>query len=488
MAQKITSQNQMIVYSGPTMPYEEPTMPYEKPTIKGLHMFGHTDSKIEKIAQTEEPSINFETCALEEILSEGCRSTYTYFRKDHPMMTSPKCKETLAKVSRTQEVLLGQKGVAKELFPSAEIDVNLLVVENCFYVLGKSVGEGAQSTVELATKYATDMLSSPVEKKVIKKGNQSLSIEEKVLKENLPLNIYQDQRLNTPQNIYQLNYRNYAGVYEPCTGDLSHIDYTKVDLPATFIGKILMDISEGLKLVAEYGMSHRDIKGRNLLYSENRGVVGDFGLVQKASETPKNTNLTPPYGAPFIWKDILGQKYRNNGIQNEAADVFALGMTIQFDIFRLMLGQLGKHYGLDMGTFLNKTAYKIQSRWVSDGELQLLEKEAQSNGYCLIHSGHHLDPKLIHFVNREDALAATKDAINLLKGNLDEDELGKMHFLAQLAHDLRPTEPEGLNFKDVAEKLCKLFSPEEPSANLKREGDNLEMSDRNFKKQKFLTG
>ena len=173
------------------------------------------------------------------------------------------------------------------------------------------------------------------------------------------------------------------------------------------------------------------------------------------------TTLTALYAAPFIWENILGQKYCEGGVQGEAADVFAFGVTIQKDILQLMLKQLGKHYDVSMEEFLFKTKYQVIEDSFEDKALLELEQECKKKGYRLIHPVS--SKKLFLFLDREHILNATMKAIDSLQGKVNEGELQKMQDLAKLACDLQPTEPAGLNFKGVVERLQKIFSPEGPS-------------------------
>lgn len=393
---------------------------------------------------------------VENIPSAEKKDSWVYqnFRQDNPNMTSPECKKVIDLVEKTQANIF-QKKTAVELFPSDGMSKKFVITDNGFYVSDGQAGKGAQSDVEFTTRYATDETLSPLKKKVMKKG-EALRNEELVAKQNFSPDRYNDRRLNLPKEVYELGNDQYIGIYEPCSGDLNSIKYAGLDLPATFIGKVLLDIGEGLQLIVEKAMVHCDIKGANLLYSkEGQGVVGDFGFLRKEAKENEYYAplLTPLYAAPFIWKNIVEQKYYNDGRQTEASDVFSFGITIQLDILAPMLMQLGKYYQVNMEGFYAKTKYRIVKDFFRDSQLLQKEMEYKKKGQHLLYG---FDEFLIF--DRKNVLNETIKAVELLQGKLNEGELQKMKALALLAHDLQTTDPTELSFKRVVERLQEIVA------------------------------
>ena len=170
-----------------------------------------------------------------------------------------------------------------------------------------------------------------------------------------------------------------------------------------------------MRILAEKNLVHRDIKGPNLLVSENdRGCIGDFGLIDEHKGGVQGTTLTPTYAAPFIWKNILDQRERK-GHQGEAADVYALGVTMQYDILRPMIQQLAKEQQVDLSEFdkaLNPT--RVYTGPFTNDQLLEIEEEARSKGERAVYLAavNNGQPKVVIYPSPERVFAATMNLSN----------------------------------------------------------------------------
>ncbi|KAA6372623.1 MAG: putative CAMK family protein kinase [Streblomastix strix] len=108
---------------------------------------------------------------------------------------------------------------------------------------------------------------------------------------------------------------------------------TLSDLPIPTIRAIMRQLLEGLRLMHEKGLIHRDIKGQNVLFHSPPGSgrivlkIADFGLVkvQKQDTTSQMTVAgTVPYMAPEL---LLGDQ-QGNVIGDQKVDVWSSGILL----------------------------------------------------------------------------------------------------------------------------------------------------------------
>ncbi|KAG8718561.1 hypothetical protein FRC08_004977 [Ceratobasidium sp. 394] len=100
-----------------------------------------------------------------------------------------------------------------------------------------------------------------------------------------------------------------------------------------------MQVCEGLKYLHDTGVVHGDLKGQNILVSDNQTpMITDFGnaVLQQGTlvftETINAPNFTPRWTAPELMDDEVRQ--------SREADVYALGMII----LELITGKVPYYY------------------------------------------------------------------------------------------------------------------------------------------------
>jgi len=91
--------------------------------------------------------------------------------------------------------------------------------------------------------------------------------------------------------------------------------------------EIVMDVCKALTVSHKRGMTHRDIKPDNILYSPAQGYkLGDFGVAKLHKEKANATVIgTPTYMAPEILKEL---HFNRNTEFDYTVDFYALGMTL----------------------------------------------------------------------------------------------------------------------------------------------------------------
>jgi Serine/threonine protein kinase len=219
------------------------------------------------------------------------------------------------------------------------------ITENKLFLTEKKAGKGADSEAWFSDEIDPSTSSEP-RRVVLKRSAKGQLKHESELTQTIPISSpNKRKKFNFSETVFQLKSEDeYIGIFEACRSDLKNLDYS-LDAPASQVLPILGDIAEALCELTKQGIIHRDIKGANLLITqEGGGIIGDFGLAKRKSDRRHFTALTPTYAAPFIWRNIVDQKNRTRGYQSEAADVFAFGVTIERDVIRRMLFQLAKHY------------------------------------------------------------------------------------------------------------------------------------------------
>ncbi|KAA6386736.1 MAG: putative AGC family protein kinase [Streblomastix strix] len=94
-------------------------------------------------------------------------------------------------------------------------------------------------------------------------------------------------------------------------GNLQSLIETKQDLPPGIIRVIMKQLLEGLHLMHEKGLIHRDIKGENILlhspFGSGRVIlkISDFGLIKVQKQAQQSTLLTVAGTAPFLAPEML---------------------------------------------------------------------------------------------------------------------------------------------------------------------------------------
>lgn len=343
---------------------------------------------------------------------------------------------------------------------SATRDRAIFITTREFQVVQKAAGKGAQSTAYFTVSIPLD--GGNPKNQLIKRSKKAFKPEVERLKRLSPASKLSgniDHFMGTYSMLRMsqsgLELAGYVAMFNASSCDLCHIDYGRVSCRAKFITRQLVNIAEGIASFYRADIVLRDIKGANLLCNwEGPGKVTDFGLVQPLAPEGKkhSTTLTPKYAAPFIWESILGQKYRaiegkrscEGGYQGKAADIFALGRTLQLDVLNLILRQLGSAYRIPVAHFVDHLLIpEKHSGKYSDQELLAFERMHPGKVFHIGVDQNGRDHLNI-FKDARVVYGYTSQAIELFKSPLSDDEYQMLVELASLAMELQNPSKEGL--------------------------------------------
>ncbi|KAA6384888.1 MAG: hypothetical protein EZS28_019586 [Streblomastix strix] len=96
--------------------------------------------------------------------------------------------------------------------------------------------------------------------------------------------------------------------------NMKNLDYlieSKQDLPIPVIRAIMRQLLEGLRLMHEKGIIHRDIKGQNILLHSPPGSglivlkIADFGLIKEQKQVEQSTMMTVAGTVPFMSPELF---------------------------------------------------------------------------------------------------------------------------------------------------------------------------------------
>jgi serine/threonine protein kinase len=389
-------------------------------------------------------------------ISPTCVRTKELFKQAG--LTSPKA---LAKAQSARNIQknLGKEGANKK---STELPItektHCYVTKNKLFLTGEKAGEGVDSVVWFSDEI--DLSTSAKPRRVVLKRSRNGQLKnESNLTQTIRFSSPNKQRkLNLSEEVFKLSSKDeYIGIFEPCQSNLKDLKYS-VTAPASQVLPILRDIAEGLYELKKQAIVHCDIKGVNLLVTqEGGGSIGDFGFARKQSNQRHFTELTPTFAAPFIWKNIVDQKNQINGYQGEAADIFAFGVTLQFDVLGRMLFQLAKHYNkkliVEKLNTIQPSLLAINPRW-TDEDLYKIEETYIKSFQRIIYTRE----KIFFFIPIEKVLEQILLAINQLEEHITPQELAKMRGLAHVMQDLQQVDPRNLSADKALQDINALIN------------------------------
>ncbi|KAA6400308.1 MAG: putative AGC family protein kinase [Streblomastix strix] len=95
-------------------------------------------------------------------------------------------------------------------------------------------------------------------------------------------------------------------------GNLQHLIETNIDLSLPVIRVIMKQLLEGLSLMHEKGLIHRDLKAENIMLHNPLGSgrvqlkITDFGLVKVQKNAQQSTHMTVAGTVPYMPPELLG--------------------------------------------------------------------------------------------------------------------------------------------------------------------------------------
>lgn len=123
------------------------------------------------------------------------------------------------------------------------------------------------------------------------------------------------------------------------------------------VKKVLTDICRGVACIHSRNMIHRDIKPGNILGSNKRAKLGDFGLV--------SNDLVNGYASAQGYSDHLAPEVHKDDLTSAQSDIWALGMTI----YRLLHGhafyqQKFVKAGIDIEASIKNGGFAAKLPWL----------------------------------------------------------------------------------------------------------------------------
>ncbi|KAA6359006.1 MAG: hypothetical protein EZS28_045467, partial [Streblomastix strix] len=109
---------------------------------------------------------------------------------------------------------------------------------------------------------------------------------------------------------------------------------SKQDLPIPVIRAIMRQLLEGLRLMHEKGIIHRDIKGQNILLHSPPGSgliilkIADFGLIKEQKQIEQSTLMTVAGTMPFMPPEMLMGTEDGEVKADSKVDVWSSGILL----------------------------------------------------------------------------------------------------------------------------------------------------------------
>jgi hypothetical protein len=333
-------------------------------------------------------------------------------------------------------------------------DDRLFLTNTHFYWAFAEAGKGGSTTAYHTRSFPLN--GDEVSDKVLKVSRHRFEPQRRSL-ENLSPNSKTSKEIDHFQGVYRLGKASLA-VCEPSDCDLRHVDYTRLEKPATSIIHQLKHFTGGLGSLHRRDLISCDVKGGNLLFNWGKpGKVTDFNLLRKISDKPHPTRVTPVYAAPFIWSSLEAQYHamtrrepnKGLGLQTKGADIFSLGRTIQLDVLNRLIQQFAKKYDLEI--FTKELGYlrleKSGSEETLDALLSDVENSYEGRVFCGPVSDEYIFRGYV-FSAREEVYEKTLTAIDQLEAakiaELDAVECAKLRELANLAMGLQASTRMGV--------------------------------------------
>ncbi len=412
-------------------------------------------------------------------LAQSCASRYLLYRFSGYEISRAKSFQAINDISLVQEKL--HDSVAFVLKASKQLPADIIITKYHFSIVTRALGEGGQGTTYVAEKFfRAEFGNFSSEEVALKLTDFSLERERTLLHEFLYPNDFKDTRLNFCREVFEVygsKGKKNVGFLQLMEGDLTQIDYTKIEDPASFILPILYNVASGLEVLEKSGIIHRDVKGPNMFYDEDgHGAVGDMGYID--SYDPKRNEKgpicgTPGYLAPFTY-ETLSDQIERVGYQTPAGDVYAFGIMLQDDVLGKMILQFGKKYGVKvdeyrrtiMSRIISKTSKKrfsnesVVIEKVEPEEISNLAKKFQRSRRLVYYSS---EKELRFIPEAKKYLEIVKTVLNRFEGDLDSSELKGLLDLARLAYCFQIAPQEKLTFTNVCEVLGNFFSEGESS-------------------------
>ena len=407
-----------------------------------------------------------------ETPSPVTRKVYARFKDSlGAQQSSPITRSLFKKIKKEQQSIRGADHLAFN-HPPTPLFPGFIVTGEDFHVLLKEAGRGAQASASFSESFPLSVDQSP-ERTLVKVARKPFTPQKQLVSR-----LESQEGVDVPGRSGVLLNSSSCGqdrfaIFRRSDGDLNHINYSDVGFEATygappvpFICGQLVSIANGLEMLHDAGLIHRDIKGPNALF--NIGGIAKLTdtdlLMEEADEGINHTvGTTPEYAAPYIWTDVTKQKVVENrkltsiGHQSQASDKFAFGVMLQTDVVARIIRGLSKKHRIDNPLDLSpvKVMEKQYGTLFTDEEMLQIDREhpgrvvyrwpnqaAKSPGY------------ISKFPTREVAYEKTLAAIDKLAAHLPPKELEDLKQLAELGYILQdPDSGKMMSTADLASAL-----------------------------------
>ncbi len=320
---------------------------------------------------------------------------------------------------------------------SSEQNSQLFILPDSLLTIVEKVGNGVQSSVFRVNKISCQGL--PISKCIVKLAKSSYTSELNLLQQYLNADALKSPFIDHIQACYSIKDQNmHLAIFENSDGDLAHVDFLKVASPVKFLISQLSQIVTGIKILHEYNIVHRDIKGENCLINYN-GVakITDTGFARlNLDKEIHTTDYTPLYAPPFIWNTFEDQ-FKSRGYQGKDADTFSTGMTIEYDGILPIL----KHYA---STILSKDLPNSKRFFELQKRIMNARKEVIIKSYEELIALDKINPNRVSIINhialifpdRDLLLKNTLAAIQLFEQHISKVEFNCLSHLAKLTYEL----------------------------------------------------